>query len=274
MCFTLKSARVNCLSTVVIILLLSGCGTIARSYNKESTPYLGTISNIEATADPYLPQFTYGIGPFIVLATLPIDIAIDTVRLPIDATILYRRIKKSTAYKNRVYQLSVIGINLINPKMQISYTVKYPSVKYSDVSTTFTAEASSTIGPLNKYSQTNPDLYLDRNAANINSLLIEWRLSEPYKYNHYDREESEKLKPKYAYSISEEVSISDIDTFNSALVVIFMPCYQTMIIPIDYSQSAEELIETPEIQLRYQELLQQDNENSCILPPSFSQVPF
>lgn len=74
---------------VVIVMGISGCGSISRSENYSSY-YSGVGRDVDVIENPYLWYFSLGLVPIVHIISLPVDAVIDTLLLPVD----YSREKK------------------------------------------------------------------------------------------------------------------------------------------------------------------------------------
>lgn len=73
--------------------LVSGCGTITRGESYKSS-YRGFEQDKRVVSNPYYWILSFGIAPLFSIASMPIDIVVDTILYPYDKW-HYERLMKS-----------------------------------------------------------------------------------------------------------------------------------------------------------------------------------
>lgn len=76
-----------------IVIFLSGCGTIMRG-NSHNNYYRGIEANTKMVNEPYIWLLSLGVIPIISIISMPIDIAVDTLLLPVDFLIKRKKDKE------------------------------------------------------------------------------------------------------------------------------------------------------------------------------------
>lgn len=111
------------LSGLLIVSLLTGCGTILRGDSSEET-YRGFDQDKEVISNPYMWMLSLGLIPVFFIASAPIDLAIDTVLYPVD----YLIGKSPRHYTAPAVYRPVYAVNLTG-KPDFEYLIKEKSTR-------------------------------------------------------------------------------------------------------------------------------------------------
>jgi len=203
------------ITSVLMIMMLSGCGTLSRGDSIEST-YRGFAQDKKVVSNPYMWMLSLGIMPIFYIASMPIDIAVDTVLYPVDLLIA----KQPDRYKKIPVNVPFYAVNLTGGQ-DFTYTLK----KNSTGEVLLKGKASKV--PLSGVKDSIIDITVlasnNGPSATIEPIIIEWGVASPLSIVNNKPKEDKVLMFNSLLSPSYKVLSA------RSIIAFFMPCNKVVL---------------------------------------------
>jgi uncharacterized protein YceK len=265
----------NSLRLLIITCLLAGCGTMDRG-DSDNIVYRGVDRSDEPLQQCRRGMFgCFGLDPLVfpfVIASYPIDFAVDTLLLPIDVT-RYTLMKRRYLAEHPFITLQLYSIDFTNDTDNISYTLGsafYPyqfnvdGRNYPAVSTIMIDDKKSWL--MHRYQNKKGD-----QSAELSEIIFpdpskpyrnKPKLSLQWQESYTDANSSVKPQ-KYSLSYGYSADLPDYSADSRVVSVAFLPCHQLQIDFFNDERAMRENIEA--VTYQAQHLTQLAAKNQC--PP-------
>ncbi|QCA06317.1 YceK/YidQ family lipoprotein [Pantoea vagans] len=234
------------LSGLLIVSLLTGCGTISRGHSFEKT-YRGFDQDKEVISNPYMWMLSFGLIPVFFIASAPIDLAIDTVLYPVD----YWRGKSPRHYTAPAVYRPVYAVNLTG-KPDFEYLIKEKSTRETLVKgvtrkVPLSGKQSSIININKLISASFPPSF-------IKSVTVEGMIAPSLIVS--DRAISNKNE--YYFTPDDDLRVA------KGVLVVFMPCSMALLFDYDSYYYNGDFIRQQNIQDYYHSMTSLEEKKQCV----------
>lgn len=234
------------LSGLLIVSLLTGCGTIFRGDSSKET-YRGFGRDKEVISNPYMWMLSLGFIPVFFIASAPIDLALDTALYPVD----YLMGKSPLHYTAPAVYRPVYAVNLTG-KPDFEYLIKEKSTRETLVKG-FTRRVplsgkQSSILDINKLiSGSVPPSF-------IKSVTVKGMIALSLIVS--DRAISDENE--YYFTPDDDLRVA------KGVLVVFMPCSMALLFDYDSYYYKGDFIRQQNIQDYYRSLTSLEEKKQCV----------